>query len=171
MAVTLIAVIGLIIATVRSGGAVADADAVTRLSDNIQGELGRLQTSLGLAGLAAVVPPGGSDRAIRLVGTRDGQRVRCADQASAAADRALNDPTLPGIANRDRYFLIEVRQSMEPAAAPASGFLAFSVRITWPYQLPVRPPTPGATAWDSDPAREVPANERSLTILNCALRP
>jgi hypothetical protein len=171
LAVTLLAVLGLIMATVRSGGAIADADAVTRLGENIQGELERLEASLGLAGLADLVPPGGADRQLRLVATRNGQRVRCADGALAAADRALNDPTLPGIANRDRYFLIEVSQSFGLAATPASGFLAVSVRITWPYQLPVGPSTPGATAWDGDPAREVPANERNLAIINGALRP
>ena len=171
LAVALIAVLGLIVATVRSGGEIADADALARLSENIQGELERLQASLGLAGMTDLIVPGGSGRPLCLVATRSGQRVRCADGASPAADRSLNDPVLPGIANRDRYFLIEISQSPGLEAAPASGFLAVSARITWPYQLPMGPPTPGATARDVDPAREVPANERNLTIFNCALRP
>jgi hypothetical protein len=45
------------------------------------------------------------------------------------------------------------------------------VRVSWPYQLPVGPPTPGATGWDVDPAREVPGNERSVVIFSGALRP
>ena len=171
LAVALIAVLGLIMATVRSGGEIADADALARLDENIQGELERLQASLGLAGMTDLIAPRGLGRPLCLVATRSGQRVRCADGAYPAADRALNDPMLPGIANRDRYFLIEVSQSPGLEAAPASGFLAVSARIAWPYQLPMGPPTPGATAWDTDPAREVPANERNLAIFNCALRP
>jgi hypothetical protein len=171
LAVALIAVLGLIVATVRSCGEIADADAVARLGENIPGELERLQASLGLAGMTDLIAPGDLGRPLCLVATRSGQRVRCADGAYPAADRALNDPLLPGIANRDRYFLIEVRQSPGLETAPASGFLAVSARITWPYQLPMGPPTPGATARDVDPAREVPANERNLTIFNCALRP
>ena len=171
LAVALIAVLGLTVATVRSDGEIADADALARLGENIQGELERLQASLGLAGMTDLIAPGDLGRPLCLVATRSGQRVRCADGAYPAADRALNDPMLPGIANRDRYFLIEVSQSPGLEAAPASGFLAVSVRITWPYQLPMGPPTPGAAARDVDPAREVPANERHLAIFNCALRP
>jgi hypothetical protein len=171
LAVTLIVVLGLIMATVRTVGEVADADAVTRLNENIQGELERLQTNLGLAALASLVPLSGSSRPLRMVATRDGQRVRCADRADPAADRALDDQTLRGIANRDRYFLIEVSQLPGLDFAPASGFLALSVQVSWPYQLPVGPPTPGATGWDVDPAREVPGNERSVVIFSGALRP
>jgi type II secretory pathway pseudopilin PulG len=171
LAVALIAVLGLMVATVRSGGAITDVDAVARLGENIQGELERLQASLGLAGVTDLIAPRGSGRPLCLVATRSGQHVRCADDAYPAANRVLNDPLLPGIANRDRYFLIEVSQSPGLEAAPASGFLAVSARIAWPYQLPMGPPTPGATAWDADPARKVPANERNLVIFNCALRP
>ena len=171
LAVALIAVLGLIVATVRSGGEIADADALARLGENIQGELERFQASLGLADMTDLIAPGGSGRPLCLVATRNGQGVRCADGAYPAADRALNDPMLPGIANRDRYFLIEVSQSPGLEAALASGFLAVSARITWPYQLPIGLPTPGATARDADPAREVPANERNLAIFNCVLRP
>jgi type II secretory pathway pseudopilin PulG len=171
LAVALVAVLGLVMATVRTAGEVADADAVTRLNENIQGELDRLQADLGLAGLAGLVPPSGSGRPFRLIATRRGQRVRCADGAYPAADRGLDDQTLPGIANRDRYFLIEVSQLPGLDFAPGSGFLALSVRVTWPYQLPVGPPTPGATVWDADPAREAPGNERSVAIFALALRP
>ena len=171
LAVTLVAVLGLMMATVRSGGEVADADAVARLAENIQGELDRLQASLGLAGLAGLVSPGSGGRAFCLVATRNGARVRCSDPADPAADRALDDPTLPGIANRDRYFLIEVSQSPGFEFAHSSGFLAVSVRITWPYHLPVGPPAPDAAGRAVDAVREVPRNGRDLAIVNLALRP
>ena len=171
LAVALVAVLGLILATVRSAGETADADAAARLFENVQGEFERLQADLGPSVLASAVPPSDSAQPLRLVATRNGLRVRCADRRYAAADRALNDPALPGIANRDRYFLIEVTQLPGLETEPASGFLACSARITWPYELAMGPPTAGATAWDADPAREVPANERSLAIVSFALRP
>jgi hypothetical protein len=106
-----------------------------------------------------------------LVATRDGLRVLRSDGVDPAADRALNDPVLPGIANRDRYYLIEVTQLAGLEYLPGAGFLALSVRVTWPHLLAAGPLTPGATTVGEDPTHEVPRNERTVAIYNFAVRP
>ena len=171
LAVTLVAVLGLLASSTRPAGEIADVHVAARLGENIQDELERLKDGLGLDGLAAIVPAGGSAAPLQLVATRDGRRVLRADGAVPAAGHALNEPVQPGIANRDRYYLAEVTQQLDLPYAPAAGFLAVSVRVTWPYRLPMGPPTPEATAVDADPAREVPANERRWAVFNFALRP
>jgi type II secretory pathway pseudopilin PulG len=171
LAAVLVALLGWFGPAVRSAGAVADAQVAARLAENIQNELERLQASLGLDGLAADVPPAGSATSLQLVATRDGLRLLRADGPAPAADRALNDPTLPGIAWRDRYFLNEVTRQFDLPYAPGAGFLAVSVRVTWPHRLPVGPPTPGATDPATDPSREVPDNERGYMVFNFVLRP
>jgi hypothetical protein len=171
LAVTLIAVLGLLASSTRPAGEIADVHVAARLGENIQDELERLKASLGLVGLAAMVPTRGSTTPLQLVATRDGRRVLRADGAAPAAGHALNDPVQPGIANRDRYYLVEVTQQLDLPYASGAGFLAVSVRVTWPYRLPMGPPTPEATAVDADPAREVPANERRWAVFNFALRP
>lgn len=171
LAVTLVAVLGLAGSTMRSGGATADLAVAGRLGAEIRGELERLKAELGLPGLAATIPRGGAAAPLRLVATRDGRRMLRADGAAAAANHALNDPLQPGIARRDRYFLAEVTQQLDLPYAPDEGFLALSVRVSWPYELPGGPATPGATAVDMDPAREVPLSDRTIVFFNFALRP
>jgi len=171
LAVTLIAVFGLLAASTRPAGVIADTQVAAHLGENIQDELERLKAGLGLDGLAAIVPLGGSAAPLQLVATRDGRRVLRADGSAPAAGNSLNDPLRRGIANRDRYYLAEVTQQLDLPYAPGAGFLAVSVRVTWPYRLPAGPPTPEATAVDADPAREVPNNERRWTVVSFAFRP
>ncbi len=170
-ALAVVACLGMIAATARSGSEIVDAQVVGRLGGSIQDELERLQTELGLDGLAAAVPAAGSPAPLQLVATRDGARVRCADGSMAAADRPLDDPVLPGMARRDRYFLIELTQSSDLPAAPERGFVAVSALVTWPHCLPGGNATPGATAADADAARELPRSERGWLVLNFALPP
>lgn len=171
LAVTLATVLGLTGSTMRSAGAAADVAVAARLGANIRSELERLKADLGLSGMATMVPPGGSAAPLQLVATRDGRHMLRSDGAAPAAGRALNDPVLPGIALRERYYLAEVTQQLDLPHAPEAGFLALSVRVTWPYRLPVGPATPDATAVDADAGREVPRNERSVTVFNFVLRP
>jgi prepilin-type N-terminal cleavage/methylation domain-containing protein len=157
-------------ATATAAG-IADRQTAARLGDSLQCELERLQAELGFERLALTIPGAESGAALRLVAVRDGRRILRADGAAPAADRPLDDGTLPGIAQRDRYFLIEVTQQIDLPYAPGAGFLAVSARVTWPYKLPVGPATAGETRPEGDPAREVPAGEREWTIVNLALRP
>jgi len=162
---------GLMAVSARWGGDSLDADAAGRLGEIIPDELERLKAGPDLAGLAAIIPPGGSGAPLRLVATRDGRRVLPCDGAAPAADRALNDPVQPGIAVCDRYYLIEVEQQLDLPYVPDAGFLAVSVRVTWPYQVPAGPPVSGATSTDASPAREVPGNERSASLFHYVFRP
>lgn len=164
LAGTVVALLGLLAAQSRSIEAIDDAHAAARLGENIQQELERLKIDLGLDGLAALVP-------LQLAGTRDGRRMLRADGAAPAADRPLNDPSLPGIALRDRYFLVEVTRQTDLPYAPGGGFLAVTARITWPYRLPDGPPSPDATDPADDPSRIAPLAERGIVILHFALRP
>jgi len=171
LAVTLVAVLGLAGSTMRSAGAAADRAVAARLGANVRSELEQLKADLGMSGLAAIVPRGGAAAPLQLVATRDGRRMLRADGAAAAANHALNDPVQPGIARRDRYFLAEVTQQLDLPYASDAGYLALTVRVSWPGVLPVGPATPGATAVDADAAREVPLRERTIVFFNFALRP
>ena len=170
-AMVLVALLGWFGPAMRSAAATADAQTAAGLADGLQLELERLQAGFGFDGLAAVVPPAGSGDALPLVATRDGRRVRCAAAPDPAADRPLDDATLAGIAWRDRYFLAEVVQSDDLPYRAGAGFLALTVRVTWPFRLPAGPPTPGATVPTADPSREVPETERSSLVFIIALRP
>ena len=171
VAVSLVAILGLLAATTHSAAGLGDAQGGASLGGSIQCELDRLEDHLGLPGLAGVVPPGGSTAPLRLVGMRDGLCVRCADALDPVANRPLNDPAIPGIARRDRYYLIELTRLPEWETATDSGFVAICARCSWPYELPIGPATPGVSECDADPAREVPASERHVTILLFAVTP
>ena len=171
LALTVIALLAFMVVSTGAEGATADAQTAAALGGPIQAELERLRTELGLEGLAAAVPPAGSPAPLRMVAARDGHRALCADGAAPAADHPLNDPGLPGIARRDRYFLVEITRQVDLPDAPESGLLAVNAIIRWPYQLPTGPATPGAAAADADGAREVPAPERSWLVLGLAVPP
>jgi hypothetical protein len=171
IAIVLVALLASFGPAARSAGDAADVEVAARLAGNIQIELERLEAEFGLEGLAALVPSAGSVPPLRLVATRDGQRVLRADGTAPAADHAPDDPTLPGIAQRDRYYLAGVTQQLDLPYAAGAGFLAVSVRVEWPYRLPAGPETPGAARPDADPSREVPAEDRNWMVFNFALRP
>ena len=171
VAVSLVAILGLLAATTHSAAELSGAQGSASLGGSIQSELDRLKDSIGLAGLASLVPPSGSAAPLRLVGTRDGLRVRCVDAADPAANRSLGDSVLPGIANRDRYFLIEVTRLPEWETAADSGFVVVNARCSWPYELPLGPATSGAAEYDADQAQVVPVGERHVAVLFFAATP
>jgi len=171
LALAVISLLAFLASAAGAEGEMADAQAAASLGGPVQAELERLQAELGFDGLAAAVPPAGSPAPLRLVATRDGRRALRADGAAAAADRPLNDPTLPGIARRDRYFLVEITRQLDLPDGPAAGFVAVSAMVRWPYLLPAGPATPGATAADADGAREAPEPLRSWLVLNLAVPP
>jgi hypothetical protein len=168
---SLVAILGLLAATTNSAAEARDAQGLASLGGGIQCELDRLKNSLGLYGLAAAIPEGGSPAPLRLVGTRDGRRVLCVDAADPAADRLLRDPALQGIAVRDRYFLVELTRIPELGTADDSGFVAVSARCMWPYELPLGPASVDASEPDADPAGEVPSADRHVAVLLFAVNP
>jgi type II secretory pathway pseudopilin PulG len=171
VAASLVAVVGLLAATTHSAAELNDAEGCASLGGSVQCELVRLKDSLGFAGLARLVPLSGSGAPLRLVGTRDCLRVHCIDAADPAADRSLCDPVCPGIANRDRFFLIELTRLPGWETAADSGIIAVGARCSWPYELPLGPATPGLSNCGADPAREVPTGERHVDLLVFAVTP
>ncbi len=171
LALAVIALLAFLAAAAGAEGGAADAQAAASLGGPVQAELERLRAELGFDGLAAVVPPAGSPAPLRLVATRDGRRALCADGAPAPADHPLDDPALPGIARRDRYFLVEISRQLDLPDGPAAGFVAVSAIVRWPYLVPAGPATPEATAPDTDGAREPPEPLRSWLVLNLAVPP
>ena len=129
LALAVISLLAFLASAAGAEGEMADAQAAASLGGPVQAELERLQAELGFDGLAAAVPPAGSPAPLRLVATRDGRRALRADGAAAAADRPLNDPTLPGIARRDRYFLVEITRQLDLPDGPAAGSF-YSVSFT-----------------------------------------
>lgn len=92
----------------------------------------------------------------------------------------------PGIAFRDRYFLIEVFLPKSPAyrATTVAGnvglaFLPVGVRVVWPYRLPVGPGNPSGTSlYNSRGTNEdelawlvVPPSQHSVYSFNFAIAP
>jgi hypothetical protein len=171
VATTLIVLLGLLASVANSSGELADSRALAEVGIGLEGELERLKTDLGLDALAALILPAGSATPLQLAATRDGRRVLRRDGPAPAADHPLDDPALPGIALRDRYFLIEVTQQPDLPSAPGAGFLSASARVTWPYRLPTGPATAAATSYSTDPSREVPATERRWEVVNYVVRP
>jgi hypothetical protein len=167
--VSLVTTLGLLAATTRSAADLNDSQGSASLGGSIQAELDRLKDSLGLAGLANLVPLSGAGIPLRLVGTRDGLRVRCVDAVDAAANRSQEDSVLPGIADRDRYYLIEVTREAEWGADP--GFVVLNARCAWPYELPVGPAPPGAAEQNAAAVREVPAADRHVMVQCLAITP
>ena len=147
------------------GRSVADAsgyDQATQLVDAVTIELGRLRDRpvppgqpTRLAALAARIPPSESPDALRLVASRDGMRV-CLESASDAVATGI----LPG----ERYYLIEVHQQPAPLGYVAeAGYLAVTLRVKWPYVLPLGPDLTQATAAEPTQA--------SIAIFSTALTP
>src|SRR5690606_33124426 len=77
------------------------------------------------------------------------------DSTDFAVNRDLLEKDTPGIAQRDRYFLITLRLAAQFDAS-SSGSLPISARIEWPYRLPGGPSS-GTSAPLEDPS--IPVEE------------
>lgn len=164
-AVTIVAVLGLLGPVGRSVAGVSDQDKAAQLGDAIQSELMRLRDSqtagsgqTKLDAFAALVPANGL---LKLVAARDGTVV--VRESEADNDPATGSP--PGVAKRDRYFLIEVSRQPAPLGnySNGAGFLALTLTVKWPYQIATGPAATDATAAD--------LTQASVLILNAGLSP
>lgn len=168
-AASIVAVIGLMSPMTKRVEDVLDAEVASRLSNTIESELQRL----GFAWAATTVPAAGAEAApIRLFADASASRIRL---SGAAADAPLRGVDEPGIAERDRYFLIEVRQLAAPFAYVdgVSGSVAVQSRVTWPYQVPAAPgsSTAIATGPGADDFSPVPDGSRSSLTYFFSIRP
>jgi hypothetical protein len=164
-AVGIVAVLGLLSPVSRSVAGVADQDKAAHLGEAIQTELARLRDSqtatsslTKLDAFAALVPAGGT---LNLVASRDGAHV--IRESDAGNDTVTGSP--PGIAKRDRYFLIVVTRQPSPLGdyTNGAGFLALTLTVKWPYQITAGSGADDATAADLTVA--------SVLVLNTALPP
>ncbi len=157
--VTLLALRG---SNTRAAADVADHYRAAQLADAIDLELRRLRDRPlaegqrdKLEALSVLIPPDGSDRALRLVAPREGSR--------AIRESDADDP-VTGLPVRDRYYLITVRQQAAPLAYTAgAGYLAVAATLQWPFQIPAGPGEADAATAD--------LTQASVLVLNFALTP
>jgi type II secretory pathway pseudopilin PulG len=181
----IVAVLGLLGPTNRQVSSTLDAQVAARLAENVNAQL----TAAGYVAVRAFIcgdpPTAGINNSFWLVGTRDGARVLRTGQEEGgmpnrAAENPLNaaPPAVPGLAQRERYFLVEVSRLTTTATDPLfhtadSGALALRVVVTWPYYVPVTGATNLAAAWNAgvNAGQLAPASERQSFVYTFALRP
>lgn len=149
----IVIIVGLLAANAQATNRTVETETASRLTDTIRAELQRFGYNNVANGLSTGKP-------VYLVGTRDGSRVlptgEDADNppntgtpvttARFAENKLQTDlapGTPPGIAYRDRYFLIEVRAATmtTPALGAPATETAFPVivEVSWPYRVPTGP--------------------------------
>jgi type II secretory pathway pseudopilin PulG len=178
-ALTIVALVAMLAPVSRDTDRIRDSETASRLASSIERELNRLNFETVRS---STVPP----NSLYLVATRDGSRVlrtginlndpTTQPGSPRAAENNLDTGTPPGIADRDRYFLIEVRRfpAGDPAlqvANPSQGNLPLIVTISWPFRLPQGPaPDPLPVAWNdpsvlgTNPPASVAAQRNSLRL-------
>lgn len=182
LALGLVAIVALMVPSAGRSADVSDAATAARLVEGINQELRRLGFDAVRDGV--VGSGGGEDKTIWLVATRDGSRIlrsgRTPGEATpfdSDAENSLNDVNLPGIAQRDRYFLVSLSRLTSTTTEPlyyttAKGFLALKVRVSWPFLVPVDQGDYTATTWDSSSVAGIEADEdrRSSVFLTASVR-
>ena len=194
-AVAVISIVGLILPNTKRIADQLDAQVAQRLSDNIRFELERygfknITNSLNAA----------SDR-VFLVASNDGSRVLVTGEdpyaawnetynssydpdsssyttvatkldAENALETNTNPGNPPGLAFRDRYFLVEVGWPIHPQYKNDGAAVPLNVRVMWPYRLPNGPATPtSSSAYNDLPWRVVPPAQLSTMLFNITLTP
>lgn len=199
----IIAIVALLAPTARNVEDITDTTVATRLSDNITTELNRI----GFVAVRDFLAPSNAtlDRTIHLVATRDGRRVvrtgadvrsspapgssQSVTLAGQPAENALDDATAPGLAERDRYFLITVTRAATDPADPLffhrntagrtpDASLPVRIRVEWPFYVPAGPapdPVPGGTTWDDASVKGIlsggdAGDSRGVLVLTTAIR-
>lgn len=199
-AVAVLSILGLLLPNTRTVAEQVDATVAKRLADNIQFELSRYGFANVVTGLPAV------NSRLFMVATEDGSRVLVTgeDVYTAWADTyGSYDPSSgtnysvvagparpaennlatagvpgspPGIAFRDRFFLIEVSwPDHHPQYVANQAVMPLNIRILWPYRLPNGPANPGVNSPYNDavnlPWRVVSPSNHSALLYNLALTP
>jgi type II secretory pathway pseudopilin PulG len=198
-AVAVITIVGLLVPNTKQVAAQVEAQVAQRLADNIRLELERYGYHNVTSGLNAA-----ADR-LFLVATQDGTRVLITGEDPYAAwndtygnydpDSAANYPAVasplaaekkletdgspdnpPGIAFRDRFFLIEVAWPSYPQFNNNNrGAVPLNIRVLWPYRLPNGPASPTSSSAYNDkdnlPWRVVAPADHSTMLFNVVLTP
>lgn len=173
-ATAIFAIIGLMNPLSKNVSDVIDSETASRLADSIQAELSRIGWAQAIdSGFLLKLDPS-SPNPIQLVANTRGDRVRLllVESGSPPADNELNHATLPGIADRDRYFLITLSRVVAFNSAN-SGSLTVRARVEWPYQIAAGPATGTVNAHGdgADPFIRTTAGERQNSSYFFALAP
>jgi type II secretory pathway pseudopilin PulG len=198
-AVAVLSILALLLPNTKSVADQIDAGVAQRLGENIQLELDRY----GFAAVVGALP--NKTARIFMVASKDGERVLITGEDPYAAwndtygsyksDAAGNYDTVaaplaaennlitattpgvpPGIAFRDRFFLIEVSwPDTYPQYKVDSGVMPVNVRLLWPYRLPDGPAAPKSTTkynnWADLPWLVVSPSAHNSLLFNFALKP
>jgi len=183
LALGLVAIVALMVPSAGRSADVSDAATAARLVEGINQELSRL--TFETVRDAVVGEGGGEDETVWLVATRDGSRImrsgRTPEEANPKgwdAENDLDEMILPGIAQRDRYFLVVLSRLPTTDTDPlhyttAKGFLSLKVTVSWPYLVPADEGDYEETASWNDPrvaGIEVDENRRSSVFLTASVR-
>lgn len=120
-AIGLVALVGLLATAARQAGAAAESATAQRVFAAVQAEVARGGVDAVLAALANAGDPVDESEGV------------FANRAGTVIGDAARIPA------EDRFFaiLLERNPDLSPPASDAvSGYLAFQVRIEWPYRLP-----------------------------------
>lgn len=163
-AFTILAVIAMLGSSSQATAEVLNSVNAGQISDAIRTELENY-------GYDALVSDTSGTGPLRLYGSKDADRV-------VLINNAGNDPEddPPGMYPRDRFFLIEIERLGVPNEDsfahkladdwPFAAQLALSVRVYWPYNIPLGPPTANPMG---DDVRTVDSNRRSVAIFNVSI--
>jgi type II secretory pathway pseudopilin PulG len=200
-AVAILSIVALLLPNTKAVADQIDAGVAQRLSENIQLELDRYGFTRVVAALPnqsarlfMVATKDGS----RVLVTGEDPYAAWADTYNKykpdaatnyktvpplqrlAAENNLSTDTVPGnppgIAFRDRFFLVEISwPDVCPQYTANSGVMPLSVRMLWPYRLPNGPDAPTVSSkYDSQlelPWMVVAPSSHSTLLLNVALKP
>ena len=162
LAIGVVAIVGVSIALGRSASTLRAREQAIALGSAIEVALVQERDAIvdpngngRLEALASQIPVHSAAEALRFVASVDGLRV-------VRESEARNSTR--GLAVREQYFLIEVRQRATPLVFVAGGgFLALSATVRCPYQLP-------AGANDTD-AVVAPSAAQFQVIINLGIGP
>lgn len=172
-AFVIIGIVAMLGPVARDTNEIRESEVASRLAASIERQL----SGITFADITAAV----GATPIYLVATADGSRVLrtgltdplgapTAIGTARAAERNLTESVGPGIADRDRFFLIRVDPLLSSGTAASNplrydnhdGSYALKVTVSWPFRIPAGPaPEPPLPAnWDASSVqgRSAPAS-------------
>lgn len=181
-AFVIVAVMGLIGPTTRSIADIEHRDVAASLGTTILLELRRVSQGQDFDAFGTQIPAATANpNYISLVASADGSVVRLfnednPDDPTLDVNNALDEP-VPGIHNRDRFFLIRVSRLVMDGVDSDDDleFIPVVAQIFWPLQVPTgAAPPPDHQETDLGAVgtyRVVSPSQRTSTNFNLVIRP
>lgn len=135
LATSILAIIAFLGATAQATSNVINNTVASRIADNVRAEL----ENVDLDQLYVWADPA-NNPPLQLFATKDGERVRVGGPSGNVGNDEITG-TPPGIADGNRYFLIEIRRLEESlefvnaADLAKSTILPISVQVVWPHHV------------------------------------